>query len=131
MATDLTTIFGSEIKVFPQPNTPSKQRSGIAGTHGMLSMFLGSRGRTIIVTGRIATTGANYAAARANCQAIIDDIESRTWLSADTYTFMGETYSNTEFDRIQLIPDRDGKVFHYNSEGYVFVDFICYLTQLI
>ncbi len=130
---DLTTIFGNEIVVSPQPRHIDRQYTGIAGAHGLLSMHLGTRGCQIVITGTLAATGANYAAARVNLQAFIDSIEAYTYpgVAADTYTFMSDTFYNVLFDKFQIIPDREGKIYHYTSTGYVTCRFICYLRQLL
>lgn len=133
MAIDLTTIFGTEIKVGAQPRDIDRQYVGLAGAHGLLSMHMGTRGRPIIISGVLASTGVSYAAARANLQAVIDGIEAYTYpsVAAADYSFMGETYSNVVFDKFQLVPDGRGTFFHFTSAGYVTCDFICFLRQLI
>jgi len=94
-------------------------------------MHLGTRGYPIVVTGKIATAGETYAAARANCNAAIAAIEHYLLAGAIDYTFYGTIYYGCVFDSFRLIPDYTGKAFHWTSEGYVTVDFIAYLRGLI
>jgi len=133
MATALTTIFGDEIKVYAQPRNIDRQYVGFPGANGVVSMHLGTRGRQIVVTGTIYGDGANYAAARTACQVKINAIESYFYpdVQVDSYSFMGETFYNAVFDKFQLIPDSEGKVFHYTVAGYVIVSFICYLREQV
>jgi len=131
MAVDLTTIFGSEIKVSVQPRRAEKQYTGFPGAHGLVSMDLGTRGRQMVVTGRLRASGNDYSDARSNLQAKIDDIEEYLWADVSDYTFKGQTYSNVIFDKFELMPNSRGKTFHWTSEGYVTADFVCFLTILI
>ena len=131
MATAFTTIFGDEIIVSAQPRRAQKQRTGYPGSHGLTSMSLGTRGRPMVITGRLRATGTDYSNARSNLQTTIETIEAYLWADAADYTFKGDTYSNVEFDKFQLVPDSRGKIFHFNSEGEVFADFVCLLTILI
>ena len=131
MATAFTTIFGDEIIVSAQPRRAQKQRTGFPGAHGLVGMHMGTRGRPMVITGRLRETGTDYSDARSTLQTTINDIEEYLLADAADYTFKGETYSNVEFDKLQLVPDSKGKIFHFNSVGEVFVDFICLLTILI
>jgi len=121
---NLTEIFGSEIIVSPQPRIMQRQYAGIPGTEGLLSMTLGTRGRIITITGRLAATGASYAAARANLQTLIDAVEAYEHAEADDYTYGNETFYNVVFDSIQIIPDAQQKIYHFLSTGYVSCRFI-------
>lgn len=131
MATDFTTVFGGEIKVFAQPRQARRQYTGYPGAHGLTAMHLGSRGRPIVITGRLAAGGANYNTARSNLQTIINNIENYAWYYPDTYTFKGTTYRNVVLDGFSLVPDGEGKVFHWTSEGFAIADFVARLTQMI
>lgn len=126
MATDLTTIFGSEIKVFCQPRQAARQYVGFPGVNGVVTTHLGTRGRQLVINGRLrATTRLLLATA-------IAAIESYLWADAADYSFAGETYSHVVFDiPIRLIPDNAGKAFHFTSEGWVTCDFVCYARLLI
>ena len=128
---DLTYIFGDEIRVFAQPRQIDRQYVGLPGSHGLLSMHMGSRGKQIIVAGTIYGSGNDYAYARAVCQAWLDWIELYLYADAADYTFMDDTYYNVVFDKVELLPDSQGKAFHYTAEGYVTANFIAYLRQLI
>ena len=131
MATALTTVFGDEIKVIVQPRQADRQYTGYPGAHGLTGMRMGTRGRQIVVTGRLASSGANYNAARSDLQDVIDDIEAYLNTDAADYSFAGTTYQDVVFDNFQLIPDRWGKAIHWTSEGYATADFICFLRSLI
>ena len=131
MATDLTTIFGSEIKVAAQPRRAEKQYAGFPGAHGLVGMDLGTRGRRMTVTGRLRASGSDYDDARGNLQTTIDTIEAYLWAEAADYTFKGETYNNVVFDKLELLVDNKGTVFHLTSDGKVTVDFVCLMTILL
>ena len=131
MATALTTIFGSEIKVYRQSRQAERQYVGFAGAHGVTVMHMGTRGRQLVITGRLASSGANYSAARTNCQAVIDSIEAYLNEGSASYSFEGTTFNNVVFDRFELVPGFDGKAFHWTNTGYVTVDFVCYGRELL
>jgi len=131
MAVDLINIFGTEIKVVAQPRRAKRQLVGFAGSHGMTSMNMGTRGRLVTVTGRIVGTGASYWAARANAQAAIDAIEAYQWIDGGTYTFNSQTFPYVVFEKFELLTDGEGKAFHYTSEGYVIVNFVAILRSLL
>lgn len=131
MATDLTTIFGTEIKVYNQPRQAARQFVGFPGAHGVVAMHLGSRGYQFVISGIISASGVDYATARATVQTAIAAIEPYLWADAADYSFKGITYSNIVFVGFQLIPDSNGKVFHWTSEGWVTCSFICYARSLI
>jgi len=131
MAIDFTTIFGNEIKLYAQPRQGDRQYVGFPGAEGLVGMQMGTRGRQLVITGRLRAAGSDYSDARSNLQVIIDDIEEYQWSEAADYTFKGETYSYVVFDRFNLIPDGEGKLFHFNSVGEVFADFVCFLRIMI
>ena len=119
MAVDLNTIFGNEIKVGLQPRNVDRQYVGFPGAHGVVSTHMGTRGRRLVITGTIRT------ATRALCQAAIEAIEPYLWADAADYTYKGGYYYGIVFDRFQLVPDYQGKFFHFTS-GAVFCQFIMY-----
>lgn len=131
MATDLTTIFGTEIKVCAQPRRPQRQYVGFAGGDGVVSMHMGTRGRQIVITGKLSATGTDYDDARSNLQNNIDTIEEYLYSTtdADSYSFKGQVFDDVVFESFNLLPDSQGKAFHFTSEGYVTADFICYLIE--
>jgi len=131
MAVDFITIFGNEINLYAQPRQADRQYTGFPGAHGLVAMHMGTRGRQLVITGRLRATGSSYSAARSNLQEIIDEIEAYQWADAADYTFKGETYGNVVFDRFNLVPDGQGKAFFMNSIGEVFADFVCYLRIMI
>lgn len=133
MAIDLTTIFGTEINVYAQPVRAVRQYAGFPGAHGLTSMHLGTRGYPIIVSGKIATAGIDYAAARLACQAAIDSIEvyMLPGVGPLDYSFFGVVFFNAVFEEFRLVPDNRGKVFHWTYEGYVTADFVAILRSLI
>ena len=125
MAIDLTTVFGSEINVVVQPRDVARQYSAFPGAHGITAMHLGSRGRRVRVTGRIATAGASYDAARTNCQIAIDSIEPYLWAPAADYNLGSCVFYAVVWDRFGLIErGRRRKVFSYCSPGVVVCDFV-------
>lgn len=125
MATALTAIFGNEIKVFCQPRQAARQYVGFPGVHGVVATHLGTRGRQLVINGRLR------AATRPLLATAIAAIESYLWADAADYTFAGETYSHVVFDRFRLVPDNTGKAFHFTSEDWVTCDFVCYARLLI
>lgn len=131
MATDLTTIFGNEIKVFAQNRQADRQFSGFAGCHGMTSMLLGSRGYNIIVKGTAVGAGGSYSAARDSVVAKFASMEDYLFDEAADYEFFGETFNNVVWNRVEKIPDKNGMVYRYTAEGYVIVDFVAYGRALI
>ena len=131
MAIDLTTVFGSEINVVVQPRDLARQYSAFPGAHGVTAMHLGSRGRRIRVTGRIACSGVSYDAARTACQVAIDSIEAYLWAPAADYNLGSCIYYAVVWDRFVLVERDRGKVFHYCSPGVVVADFVCEGRTLI
>lgn len=128
---DLATIFGSAIKVGVQPRQSERQYAGFPGAHGVTTMAMGTRGRQLVITGTFYQNGENYAAARAALQTAIDAIEAYLYAAAADYTYGGQTYYNVVFDKLSLVPDQQGKFFHWNAGGYVTVKFVCYGRCLI
>ena len=131
MAADFTTIFGNDINVYAQPRQAFRQYAGFSGAHGVTSMYMGTRGRQLVITGRLASSGASYNAARSNCQSVINSIEAYLWAEPADYRFKGTTYNDVVFDKFQLVPDSAGSVFHWTAEGYVIANFICFLRSLL
>jgi len=125
MATDLTTIFGSEIRVHQQPRSSVRQFAGFPGGHGLVSLWLGTRGRPLVIAGVLRATAGSYAAARAALQTAIDTIETYLWSPAADYSFQGTTFYSVVLNEFQLVPDSDNKVFHFTSAGWVMCSFIC------
>ncbi len=130
-ATSLNTVFGNEIRVQITPRQMDREYHGIPGVNGVLSMANGTRGRRIIVTGRLRYYGANYATARNSLQATIDTLEAMQSLPAASYTYGSQTFNNVIFEKIQVIPDSSGKSIFYTRDGYAVCDFIANLYQLI
>lgn len=116
MAT-LVSIFGSEVSVVMNPKVLAADYRGFAGAEGVTRMHLGSRGRPILVTGRLR------AASRAALQTDIDAIEDCLDYDADYYTHESVTYYNVVFDKFTLVPVSRSRTFGVNSDGDVFVDF--------
>ena len=114
-----------------QPRHAARQYVGFVGAHGLVGMHMGTRGRQLVITGKLASSGASYSAARSNVQTTIDTIEAYLWEDVADYSFEGTTYANVVFDKFQLLTDNKGKAFHWTSEGYVTVDFIMYGRILI
>ncbi len=131
MSEALMDIFGNEIKVAAQPRTSDRRHTAFAGAHGLTSMNLGTRGRQIVIVGRIACSGVDYAAARLNAETAVAAIEAYQWTDGGDYTYMGLTFYNCVFGLFQLLPDQRGRTYHYTSEGYVTVDFIAHIRELV
>jgi hypothetical protein len=131
MTTALTTIFGNEICVGDQPPQVDRQYVGFPGANGIVGMNLGDRGKQIVITGRLRESGASYQAARTALRAIIAEIGTYLHAAPATYTFMGDTYENTVFDRLNLLPNDKGKLYFYNSAGEMTADFVCFARQMI
>jgi len=137
MATQLIDIFNQGVSalraltVSPQPRQSDSQYTGYPGAHGVTRMHLGTRGRQLVITGRLARSGSDYDAARSNLQEVIDAIEEYLWSDAADYDYKDDTYTNVVFDKFQLVPGREGKVFHFTSEGLVTADFVVYARCLI
>jgi len=130
---DLTDIFGTDIKVAPQPRQAKRQSVGFAGADGMTTMNMGTRGRLITVTGRLSYTcgaGEGYWNGRAALQAAIDAIESYQYLDGAHYIYDTEIYYNVIFGKFEIIPDSQGKLFHLSTGGKVFVNFVQILRSL-
>jgi len=124
MAVDLTTIFGNEINVYHQPRHVERQYAGFVGAHGLIAMHLGTRGRRFVVTGTLRATAGSYAAARVLLQVAIDTIEPYLWSDAADYSFCGVTLIMVVWDKFELVPDSDGKVFHWASPGWCTCKFV-------
>lgn len=129
MATDLTTIFGNEIKVTVQPRLADKQYSGYPGAHGLTVMHLGTRGRLITISGRLRESGGSYSTARSSLQSAIDTIESYLNSAADSYSYKGDTYNYIVFESFRIL-ERGGKSVHWTGSDAV-CDFIVRARQLI
>ena len=124
MAEDLNNIFGIETKVYLQPLDVERQSVGFPGAHGVVSTHLGTRGRRLVITGTIR------GATRAACGWAIGAIEPYLWADAANYTYKGESYSNVVFGPFRLIPDFEGKLFHFTA-GSVFCRFVMYGRSLV
>jgi len=120
---DLNNLFGFEIKAHRQPRIAEIQFVGYPGAHGVTSMHLGTRGSPFVISGRLSATGSDYNHSRANLDAWIAQLESLLWAEAADYTYRGQTFQNLQFIRLELIPDGQGKVYHFTSTD-VLVDFI-------
>jgi len=125
---DLTAIFGNEIKVVYHPAAVDRQLCGFAGAHGLTVMHMGSRGRLLVIGGRIRATGESYIIARAALEALITTLQAFSFCDAGDYTYKNSTYMNVIFDQPKLSP-KSGR-YGYNSQGYCWVDFTCQGLQL-
>jgi len=130
MATDLISIFGAEINVTAQPWLHHRNYTAFPGAHGLLGMYMGTRGYPLIITGRLRATGVSYAAARATLQTAINAIDNYLAALPADYSFMGFTYNSVVFDTFRLIPGRRGQTFHF-TKNWVYVDFVCQARSMI
>jgi len=131
MSTALTSIFGSEISVTPQPPDFDQSYTGFAGAHGMTAMNHGSRGRNLIVTGKLSAAGGSYAAARTALLTLINTISTYRNVAEASYTYQSDTYNYVIFTPVfKLQVDKYGRFAHWNgSDAYCF--FTCVLRQLV
>jgi len=127
---ELSSIFGSDINVAAQPRDVERQFAGFPGAAGVTAMHLGTRGRSIVVSGRIRTSGATYALARAGCEAAVSAIEAYCSAAAADYTHLGAVYYSLVWGPFRLVPDSAGCVFHWVAGGYVTCRFLMYGRQL-
>ena len=131
MSTALSTIFGADIKVGYSPPVHRRQFAGFPGAHGLVSLYLGTRGYEIRVTGTLWTTAGSYAAARALMQTQIDLINAYGAAVPATYTHQGDTYYNVVFGPLKISPSGpDAKTFHWTAAGYCTCRFACTLISL-
>jgi hypothetical protein len=131
MSTNLTTIFGNDIKVSWQPRQPIRQVTGYAGAHGATAMLMGSVGYPLVVTGTLrTTTGLTYANARAAMVAAIQAISTWAWSPEQTFTYGSETYQYVVFEKLTLLDD-NGKIFHFTAAGQCIVRFVCTFRSLL
>ncbi|MCE5184928.1 MAG: hypothetical protein LLF76_02240 [Planctomycetaceae bacterium] len=135
MSQAFTTVFGNEISVNPAMRRNQTQYNGYAGAHGVTGMKLGTRGSVIVVAGIMRYTAATYALARIGLGTAIQTIDA-TYRDAveDTWTYGSESYANTVYDHIELVPSQgpDGhqKLFRWNGSA-CFVHFVAYFRCLI
>jgi len=128
MATALTDIFGSDIKVTFNPRKPLRQYSSYPGAHGATSLLMGSAGYPIIVTGQLRVTGASYAAARIAMVTLLEAVESWAWAAEQTFTYYSETYQYVVLDQVDTHLD---KLFRYTSEGVGVLPFTATFRSLL
>ena len=128
---NLTTIYGSEICITPQPRKAVRQYTGFPGAHGVTAMNMGSQGRPITISGVLRASGVDYSAARATLQAGINAIESWKDAPPDHYTYGPDTYYYVVFDNPISLITEDGKAFRSAANGQVFVKFIANLRTLV
>jgi hypothetical protein len=130
MSYNIADIFGTCITGYAKTVDIDRQYAGLPGANGILSMHLGTRGRQIVVTGRLYTAGNTYALARAAMVIAIGAIE--VWLFPGVppvdLTYFNEIYYNCVMDEFRLIPDGRGKLYHIVAGG-VAVDFISFWRE--
>ena len=100
-AINLQSIFGNEIIVNVGNRLAQRSYRGYVGAHGLTSKWLGTRGYTITVTGRLFAEGIDYATARASLQDDLDAIELITSWLPDVYTFGDCVFDNLIWDSFQ------------------------------
>ena len=131
MAIALTSIFGSEITVYQQPRESLYQFAPFPAAHGLVSMWLGTVGRQLVIAGTLRATGGTYAIARAALRTAIDAIESYQWAGAADYSFAGEVFYSVVFTKFTLITESQNKAFHRTSAGWVTCRFLCHGRSLV
>ena len=125
MATPLTDIFGSEIKVTAQPRDVARQYSHFAGCDGLTAMHMGSRGHRLVVEGIVR------AATRPQLRSAVLAIEAWLWAGAVDYSFAGNIYYAVLWERLELKRDGSGKSVYFSSAGWVLSRFTAYGRALI
>lgn len=130
MATALTDIFGSEIRVTAMNRQAHRQYTGYPGANGLTSMHLGLRDRQIFVAGRLRKSGINYSAARQALQAEIDNIDSYKGPDVDAinFSYQGETYMSCVLETFEPVRDGQGKSIYWDG-SYAFMDFVAVLIS--
>lgn len=129
---DLAEIFGSEIVVYADYRIVERQQSGFAGSAGITDINLGTRGYSIIIKGVIRASGEDYDSARqALNQKFNEDIEPLLSAEADTYNFGDDEYEQIIWEKINLVPDSEGKVYHWNADGEMIAQFVAQGRALI
>jgi hypothetical protein len=130
----IETVFGSEIKVFPQPRTNQVSYSGFAGAHGMTGIMHGSRGYPVVVVGTLrSSTGLTYNAALADIITRMEALESWQYVGDQAWTYRTLTflYARVESVRMLPLPGADGKVMGYTTAGQGFAHVIAVLRSLL
>lgn len=131
MSINIETVFGSEISITPFPPVCETQFSGVAGANGLTGMRLGFRGYPIIIRGKLRTSYyATYALARAAMITGLNNINAYCDDAEDTWYYGSENHTNTVLERVTLIPDAYGRVYHYTSAGTMYVDFVAFLRSM-
>jgi hypothetical protein len=117
MSYSMVTVLGSEISVHTGFRRNQAQLNGYAGANGVTGMYLGTRGRPIVVTGVFRYTAATYAAARYGLITAIDTlISTYTGIAEDTWIYGFESYANTVLLSIEIERGGNGdKVYHWSG----------------
>lgn len=115
---ELSSIFGSEIKVTIEPRQPARTYYGFAGVHGVTAMFLGSRGFGLRITGTIR------GATRAIVEAAVAAVETLQWLGIANYSHQGSTYYRLVWEAFEVLADSTGKSIYLVAPG----QFTCKFT---
>lgn len=125
MATSLTSIFGTEINVLAEPSQIERQYRKFAGANGVVSRFMGSMGRPLIVVGTLRASGGSFDSAKSSLQDIVDGIDAAMkTIEADDYSHAGETFEDVVWDNFEIIKDANGSFYKYNADGTCLVKFI-------
>lgn len=136
MTVSITTLFGSEIAVNTGYRVNQSQFVAYAGANGVTGMYLGTRGRLIIISGTLRYTAATFEQARYGLISAIDQIVATyTGIAEDTWTYGSyESYANTVLYAIEPLPiigaDRTTKTYQWNG-AQCFCKFNAYLRQMI
>ena len=112
--TTLNTLFGSEICVNPTPHNPQRQFSGFAGADGLTAMYMGTRGYTVEIAGKLRAAGATYASARAALITVVATVEGYQALGALNYSYGSEAYYFAIFEGFKVTGGK--KKYHYNTQ---------------
>jgi hypothetical protein len=130
MSYSMVTVLGTQISVQTGWRKNQSQLSGYAGANGVTGMYLGTRGRPIIVTGIFRYTASTYAAARYGLILAVDAIiATYTGIAEDTWIYGSESYANTVM--LSIEPIRNGnKTYHWNG-SQCYCQFVATFQQMI
>jgi len=131
MTFDLEEIFGEEIVVNDEPRQAEREFTGFSGASGMTSMFHGTRGKVITVSGIIRGSGLTYSSSRQIAWLKFEKLESLMYEEAHDYTFKGQEFYDVVWNEIKKIPNSQGGYYSFTSQKHVIVKFIMTGMELI
>lgn len=114
MATDITTIFGTDITVSVPKLITERSFTGFVGANGVTSMHLGNRGMLLVIRGTLyAQNYGSYQLNRIALQNVIAAIEALADDAEIDLSYKGWTYYNCVMlplpQGFRVIPGGDGR----------------------